>query len=240
MRYVIALSILVVAVFALFFLTSDNGEIAGMNADKFASAAFGVTLLVAIGSRYIVNYRGGLGKAAQGAAAWIAIFIGLIAIFAYREEFEEVAGRIMGDVDPGRPAVRKSGEIVISQDKAGEFYVKASINGQSQAFIFDTGASKIVLTAENAKAAGFNIASDDYTVMVHTANGTTLTAPINLKSLTVGPILETNVPALAAKPGDLRENLLGRSFLDRLASYEVRGDRLILRWRGTEGRSASQ
>jgi len=34
------------------------------------------------------------------------------------------------------------------------------------------------------------------------------------------------------KPGVLRENLLGMSFLERLASYEVRQNRLILRGRG--------
>jgi aspartyl protease family protein len=39
------------------------------------------------------------------------------------------------------------------------------------------------------------------------------------------------VPALVSRPGALRENLLGMTFLDRLASFEVRGDRLILRER---------
>jgi aspartyl protease family protein len=44
-------------------------------------------------------------------------------------------------------------------------------------------------------------------------------------------VTERNVDALVAKPGALRENLLGMSFLERLASYEVREDRLILRQR---------
>jgi aspartyl protease family protein len=34
---------------------------------------------------------------------------------------------------------------------------------------------------------------------------------------------------LIAQPGQLRTSLLGMSFLDRLASWEVRGDRLIMR-----------
>jgi aspartyl protease family protein len=37
------------------------------------------------------------------------------------------------------------------------------------------------------------------------------------------------VPALVARPGMLGENLLGMTFLERLASYEVRGNRLVLR-----------
>ena len=37
------------------------------------------------------------------------------------------------------------------------------------------------------------------------------------------------VPALVTRPGTLATNLLGMTFLERLASYEVRGNRLILR-----------
>jgi aspartyl protease family protein len=37
------------------------------------------------------------------------------------------------------------------------------------------------------------------------------------------------VPALVAQPGQLKNNLLGMSFLNRLQSWEVRGDRLRLR-----------
>ena len=44
-----------------------------------------------------------------------------------------------------------------------------------------------------------------------------------------GGITERAVPALIAQPGQLRTNLLGMSFLNRLQSWEVRGDKLILR-----------
>jgi aspartyl protease family protein len=36
------------------------------------------------------------------------------------------------------------------------------------------------------------------------------------------------VPALVARPGALNESLLGMSFLERLRSYSVERDRLIL------------
>ena len=41
-------------------------------------------------------------------------------------------------------------------------------------------------------------------------------------------ITERNVNAMVARPGALSGNLLGQTFLDRLARYEVRGDKLIL------------
>ena len=40
---------------------------------------------------------------------------------------------------------------------------------------------------------------------------------------------ERSVPALIAQPGQLRTNLLGMSFLNRLESWEVRGDKLMMR-----------
>ncbi len=46
---------------------------------------------------------------------------------------------------------------------------------------------------------------------------------------TLGPISLDDVEALVAKPGALKENLLGMSFLSRLRSYEFTTDMLTLR-----------
>ena len=79
---------------------------------------------------------------------------------------------------------------------------------------------------------GIKLKDSDFTVTVRTANGRTQSAPITLKTLEIGGIKEENVRALVAKPGLLGENLLGMTFLERLSSYEVRGDQLILRGKG--------
>ena len=68
-----------------------------------------------------------------------------------------------------------------------------------------------------------------YTVNVDTANGRTRAAAVTLDRLAVGDIVERSVPALIAQAGQLRTNLLGMSFLNRLESWEVRGDKLIMR-----------
>jgi aspartyl protease family protein len=60
----------------------------------------------------------------------------------------------------------------------------------------------------------------------------TLAAPVTIERLTVGSIREQRVRALVTRPGVLRENLLGMTFLERLSSYEVRQNRLFLRGRG--------
>jgi aspartyl protease family protein len=52
---------------------------------------------------------------------------------------------------------------------------------------------------------------------------------VRLRNLTLGSISLDNVEALVARPGSLKENLLGMSFLSRLRSYEFSGDFLTLR-----------
>jgi aspartyl protease family protein len=107
--------------------------------------------------------------------------------------------------------------------------VRGKVNGNETRFIFDTGASTVVLRAEEASALGFDPEILDYSIPVSTANGMALAAPVTIPTLSVGPITERNVRALIARSGVLHVNLLGMTFLERLSSYEVRGNRLILR-----------
>jgi aspartyl protease family protein len=86
-----------------------------------------------------------------------------------------------------------------------------------------------VLTQEAAKAAGLPIEILDYKVRVETANGRTQAAAVTLDRLAVGNLVERNVPALVVQRGQLKNSLLGMSFLNRLESWEVRGDRLSMR-----------
>ena len=95
--------------------------------------------------------------------------------------------------------------------------------------MFDTGASSIVLRAEDAAKVGLNIDKLDYRVSVSTANGRALTAPVTLEAVTVGNITLKSVRALVARPGALQENLLGQSYLTRLSGYSVERNRLVLR-----------
>jgi aspartyl protease family protein len=50
-----------------------------------------------------------------------------------------------------------------------------------------------------------------------------------LDRLAIGSIVERQVPALIAQPGQLKTSLLGMSFLNRLQGWEVRGGRLLMR-----------
>ena len=118
--------------------------------------------------------------------------------------------------------------MIVDRRLSGEFSIAARVNLARVTFLFDTGASMVVLTATDARRAGVNVAGLVYDVPVTTANGAALAAEARLDQIAVGPILMRNVPALVARPGALEQSLLGMSFLERLKSYTVERGRLIL------------
>ena len=112
-----------------------------------------------------------------------------------------------------RRRVASSGRAVqIARGQTGEFTLKARINGVTAPMVIDTGATWVVLTYETAKTAG----------------GHTRAARLTLDRVAVGKLVERSVPALVVPHGQMKTNLLGMSFLDRLESWEVRADRLML------------
>lgn len=211
--------------------THGQERIAGLEPDAFASLVALAALGLAFTGWVINQFRGRWGQGFAALLLWAGVFAGLVGGYAYRAEMREFSARVIGELAPGQPVVAPSGEVVVARRLDGSFAVAGQANGRDLRFIFDTGASTVVLTAAAAEALGFKEAALNYVVPVLTANGRTLTAPVALDSLTVGTITERRVPALVARPGALHENLLGMTFLNRLASYEVRGNRLILRGR---------
>jgi aspartyl protease family protein len=144
-------------------------------------------------------------------------------------ELRDVSERVLAELMPGRAAMRSARMVEIVRGRAGDFQVAAQVNGTRIAMVLDTGASAVVLTQEAAKVAGLPLEVLTYNVNVDTANGRTRAAAVTLDRITVGDIAERSVPALVAQPGQLRTSLLGMSFLNRLESWEVRGDKLVMR-----------
>jgi clan AA aspartic protease (TIGR02281 family) len=118
--------------------------------------------------------------------------------------------------------------VQISRGQTGEFALRAKINGVNAPMVIDTGATSVVLTYETAKAAGLPLELLEYDVDVETAGGHTKAARLTLDRLAIGQLVERSVPALVVPHGQMKTNLLGMSFLDRLESWEVHADRLML------------
>jgi len=150
------------------------------------------------------------------------------AVVAYKDP-EQVAraSDTVSDMLRGR-AKSETRAVQIARGQGGEFALQAKINGVNAPMLIDTGATSVVLTWETAKAIGLPLEMLEYNVDVETAGGHTKAARLTLDRLAVGKLVERSVPALVVPRGQMKTNLLGMSFLDRLESWGVQADKLML------------
>jgi aspartyl protease family protein len=211
----------------LILVAQDDKALAGLSRSELAALAVKIVLVVLVGSFALTLFRERFATALQSALIWAAIALLLAIGYTYRFDLRDVSNRVLAELVPGHVATRgRTVEIVRS---GGSFSVGAQVNGVRVAMALDTGATSVVLTQEAAKAAGLPLEVLAYTVNVDTANGRARAAPVTLDRLAVGGIIERSVPALIAQPGQLHTSLLGMSFLNRLESWQVRGDQLMMR-----------
>ena len=218
---------LAVAVMAL--LGRQSAGLTGeLSTDEFASLALKVGFIVLVGGAVVALFRQKITEALASALLWIMFALALVLGYSYRFELSGVADRIMVELVPGR-ASSHGRTVEIARANTGDFRIGTEVNGARVVMVLDTGASSVVLTHDAAMAAGLPLEFVKYSVNVETANGHTLAAPVTLARIAVGAIVEHDVPALIAQPGQLRLSLLGMSFLNRLQSWEVRGSRVMMR-----------
>jgi aspartyl protease family protein len=161
------------------------------------------------------------------ALVWLILLLGLVAIYAYRGPLEAAGRQVASVLIPGITMV-EGDRVVVHRAFGGHFELDGTVDGAPVRFLFDTGASTVVLSADDAARAGFDPAGLDYRLPVMTASGMTTVAPVRLGEVAVGNITVRGVRAAVAQRGDLDQSLLGLTFLNRLEGYEVRRDRLVL------------
>ena len=120
-------------------------------------------------------------------------------------------------------------ELIVQAGPNGHFMVDAVVDGVEIRFLVDTGASRVVLTAEDAERLGYRLDGLDYSERYQTANGEILGAPVVLPELRIGDLEIEDVRSSVIR-APLSTSLLGMTFLSRLESFEVRDEALILRW----------
>ncbi len=224
MRLLAPLAILAVTA-AVLMLTPAEARIVGLDHQAFfVAATFLAMLLYLLGGARPSD----IARVASSVAVWAALLVALTGVYAYRYEAADFFGRVAAELMPSEPQVGQGGEVIVNRRLSGEFSIVARVDGTRITFLFDTGASMVVLTASDARRAGIDTRGLAFDVPVATANGSALAAEIRLNQIAVGPIVMRGVWALVAKPGALEESLLGMSFLERLKSYTVERGRLIL------------
>ncbi len=223
--------VLVCAAILTILVTWGSDTIAGLEASTFASLVAGAACLLLIGGWGLREFRGQVSQAMLMALGWASIFVAALAFYTFRYELQDIGARIFGAVVPGAAVTGRDGEVVVTRDADGAFEIDGEANDLKVHFLFDTGASRVVLRYEDARRIGLKVEALEFSQDVLTANGRAKVAPVKLDSVSVGPIRMTDVQASVSQQGALSQSLLGMTFLSRLGSYEVRGSRLILRRR---------
>jgi aspartyl protease family protein len=216
-------------------ITGEELKALSIDFEEIGMLVGSVALLLLALPAALGGYRGRFGRAVRDLLSWAAIGIVLVAGYNYRDELGRIAFRIAGELSPpGSPLAveqRQAGEraVKIRRRGDGHFIASVTVNGNSVAMLVDTGASTVVLRQTDAQLLGVDTRRLRYTVPVQTANGLAYAAHARLREVAVGSIVLSNVDALVAQPGALKESLLGMSFLSRLRSYEFAGEFLTFR-----------
>lgn len=162
---------------------------------------------------------------------WIGLLGATLVVYSYRFDLQGVAQRVVAVVFPGTVIETAPKEMTVFRGPDGQFVLGGRVGKGRVSFVLDTGASTVVLRAEDAVRLGIPVKALVYDIPVSTANGHALTAAVTLPEVRIGAIVEDDVEALVARAGALHQSLLGMSFLNRLGSFTFSNDRLVMRAR---------
>src|SRR4051812_9223369 len=116
--------------------------------------------------------------------------------------------------NPGTPASTREA-VTLAADGRGHFFTEATINGVAMRLLVDTGASVVVLSADEATRAGIEW-KKGRRAGLQTASGRTSGYVVKLDSLKVGAIALSNIDGVVLEEGPGAVGLLGMSFLNRV------------------------
>ncbi len=223
----IGIALLVAAGLAL-LISADAGSMIGLTQAQTAQLITLLVILIVIAGGVFIRRRR-LSELLSAVMLWVGVFAVAMVGYAYRDELSGVAGRVMGELQPGVALVdAERGTATFRRGVGGHFEVIADVNGHRTPMIFDTGASAVVLTVDDAEAAGIDTGGLRYAIPVATANGTGRAARVRLDRMEVGGIVRENVPAFIVEAGALDMSLLGMTFLETLSQYTVSRNALVL------------
>jgi clan AA aspartic protease (TIGR02281 family) len=122
-----------------------------------------------------------------------------------------------------------SHERSIPADVDRQFFVEISFQDQHARFLVDETVPTVLLSPEDAAAAGVDLKGLVYSSTVTTPEGQVHAAPVMIKMLTMKEVTFFNLEAAVADHA-LPTSILGASFLDRFADHEIKDGDLVLRW----------
>lgn len=219
---------LVIAIGLALLISADAGSLVGLTQGQTAQL-IPMLLILVIFAGGLFTRRRRASELLTSVLLWVGIFAVAGLTYAYRDEIVGVAGRVVGELQPGVAMVDSAaGTATFRRGIGGHFEISATINGHTTPMIFDTGASAVVLTIDDAQAAGIDTKTLRFTIPVSTANGTGRAARVRLDQLDVGGIRREGIVAFVTEAEALDTSLLGMTFLETLSRYSVTQNSLEL------------
>ncbi len=169
-----------------------------------------------------------IGQMAKMALGWAAIFAVGAAIFSFKPQLERgFKGFISGFSGPEAPAGPEQ-LVRIEKSDDGHFWIDVVINDKGVRMMVDSGATVTSLSQAEAERLGLTAWDAlDISYPVETANGTVTARSRMAERVAVGSqaIGELQVSVSPAFDGTA---VLGMNFLDRMVSWQVKDDQLLL------------
>ncbi|MBN2905856.1 MAG: TIGR02281 family clan AA aspartic protease [Rhodobacteraceae bacterium] len=191
-----------------------------MTGDEIGRLVYLVLLASVIVGYFLMHNRNRLGQAAQQAAVWGLIFVGVIAGIGLWSDIRQ-------NVAPRQTVFAEAQRIEVPRAPDGHYYLTVQVNGVPVRFVVDTGATDVVLTREDADRIGIDPAKLGYMAQARTANGVVQTARVRLDEMRLGPVVDDGVRAFV-NGGQMDDSLLGMAYLNRFSRIEFAGSRMIL------------
>jgi aspartyl protease family protein len=193
-----------------------------MDADILMRAIYLGLLASVIGGYFLLASRKRMSQTLQHAAIWFLIFVGAVLAYGIWDDVRDIA-------TPRQSVVSSADGVIVDvpRQRDGHYHVTLGVNGTPVEFIVDTGATDLVLTRADAERVG--LAEEDLRFLgkALTANGTVRTAAVRLGEVTLGEIVDYDVPAVVNE-GEMRQSLLGMSYLQAFGRIEIENDQLRL------------
>jgi len=120
-------------------------------------------------------------------------------------------------------------EAVLRPNSRGQYFADVLIMGQSVPMVVDTGASFVSLSFRTASRLGLSPDPSGLRYRMATANGEVIASAATVPEISFQGIYMNDVDAIISPPEVATADLLGTSFIKRLASVEQRDGLLILR-----------
>ncbi len=156
--------------------------------------------------------------------------VAVVAAVQFPAVFKSLSPETPETVVPQTVAVvAPSGAVTLKADGRGHYGGTFKLNGKPVEGLIDTGASLVAINESTARRLGFSATALDFRYAINTANGKTDAAHVVLSRVEIGGVKVEAVDAFVLRDSALSTTLIGMSFLKKLGSYGVDGDRMTLR-----------